>query len=170
MKHLASAKMALVTPSSTPKVRAVSWWNCMKLTERWYLMRRIIIFCFLIITSGSVLAQSVDCSTITQKAIESARKVCAKIGNNQACYGNANVEIKPRSNVRLAFSKAGDVAPLASLETITTSPFDTKSKTWGLALLNMRADLLDGNLTALVFGQASIGNGSEARMISSRWK
>jgi len=32
----------------------------------------------------------------------------------------------------------------------------------GLALLNMRADLLDGNLTALVFGQASIGNGSEA--------
>ncbi|MBA3869523.1 MAG: hypothetical protein H0X30_10240 [Anaerolineae bacterium] len=125
-------------------------------------MRRIVILFIVIITSGSVLAQSVDCAAITQKAIESTRKVCTTLKQNQACYGNAKVEIKPRANVRLAFAKAGDVAPLASLETITTSPFDADSKTWGLALLNIRADLLDGNLTALVFGQASIGNGSEA--------
>jgi uncharacterized protein YraI len=125
-------------------------------------MRRLVILFFLIITSGSVLAQSVDCAAMTQKAIEATRKACARLERNQACYGNAKVEIKPRANVRLAFAKAGDVAPLASLETITTGPFDAASKTWGLALLNIRADLLDGNLTALAFGQASMGNGSQA--------
>jgi hypothetical protein len=125
-------------------------------------MRRIVFLCLLIITSGSVLAQSVDCATIAQKAIEATRKVCAGIERNQACYGNVKVEIKPQANVRLAFAKAGDVAPLASLETLSTSPFDASSKTWGLALMNIRADLLDGNLTALAFGQASLGNGSEA--------
>ncbi len=122
----------------------------------------MVILFFLIITSGSVFAQSVDCAAIAQKAIEATRKVCTDIERNQACYGNAKVEIKPRANVRLAFAKAGDVAPLASLETISTSLFDADSKSWGLALLNIRADLLDGNLTALAFGQASIGNGSEA--------
>src|SRR5215212_3469057 len=125
-------------------------------------MRRMVILFFLIITSGSVVAQSVDCAATAQKAIEAARKVCADIERNQACYGNAKVEIKPRANVRLAFAKAGDVAPLASLEIISTSPFDADSKSWGLALLNIRADLLGGSLTALAFGQASIGNGSEA--------
>src|SRR5689334_22810486 len=125
-------------------------------------MRRLLIFLFVIVTSSSVLAQSVDCSAITQKAIEATRKVCAKLENNQACYGNPKIDIKPRANVRLAFAKSGDVAPIASLESITTSPIDTDAKAWGLALLNIRADLLAGNLTALAFGQASIGNGSNA--------
>jgi hypothetical protein len=125
-------------------------------------MRRIIFLFFLFITSGSVLAQSVDCAAITQQAIESTRKVCANLDHNQACYGNPKIDIKSRANVRLAFTKPGDVVPIASLETITTSPLDTDAKSWGLALLNIRADLLDGNLTALAFGQASIGNGSNA--------
>ena len=103
-------------------------------------MRRIVVLFFLLITSGSVIAQSLDCTAIAQKAIETTRKVCANIERNQACYGNAKVEIKPRSNVRLAFAKAGDVAPLASLETISTSSFDADAENWGLALLNIRAD------------------------------
>src|ERR1700741_5159868 len=120
-------------------------------------MRRLLIFFFLIVTSSSVLAQSVDCSAITQQAIEATRKVCANLEHNQACYGNAKIDIKPRANVRLAFAKPGDVAPIASLEAITTNPIDTDDKSWGLSLLNIHADLLDGNLTAVLFGQASIG-------------
>ncbi len=125
-------------------------------------MRRILILFFVIITSGSVLAQTVDCAVIAQKAIEATRKACVDLERNQACYGNPKVEIQPRPNVRLAFAKAGDVAPLSALQSISTTAFDVDSKSWGLALLNIRADLLDGNLTALSFGQVSIENGSDA--------
>lgn len=125
-------------------------------------MRRIVILFFLISVSGSVIAQSVDCAAMAQKAIEATRKICAGIEHNQACYGNVKVEIKPRPNVRLAFAKAGDVAPLASLEAISTSLFDADSKTWGLVLMNIRADLVNDSLTALAFGQVTLGNGSAA--------
>lgn len=125
-------------------------------------MRRILISLFCILLSSSVLAQSVDCTTIAQKAIESARKACTKLEQNQACYGNAKVEIQPRDNVRLAFAKAGDVAPLASLKSVSTSVFDADAKTWGLSIMNVRADLLDGNLTTIAFGKTTLENKSEA--------
>lgn len=125
-------------------------------------MRRLLIPLFIILMSSSVLAQSVDCTAITQKAIEAARKVCTGLDHNQACYGNAKVEIQPRDNVRLAFAKSGDVAPLASLKSISTTVFDADTKNWGLALLSIRADLLEGDLTAVAFGKTLLENGSEA--------
>ncbi len=125
-------------------------------------MRRLLIPLFIILISSSVLAQSVDCAAITQKAIEATRKVCTGLEHNQACYGNAKIEIQPRDNVRLVFAKSGDVAPLASLKSLSTTAFDAASKNWGLALLNIRADLLDGNLTAVAFGKTLLENGSEA--------
>jgi len=125
-------------------------------------MRRLLIPLFLILMSSSVLAQSVDCAAITQKAIEATRKACVDLEHNQACYGNAKVEIQARDNVRLAFAKVGDVAPIASLKSISTTAFDADSKNWGLAFLNIRADLLSGNLTAIAFGKTLLENGSEA--------
>ncbi|MBI1282079.1 MAG: SH3 domain-containing protein [Anaerolineaceae bacterium] len=123
-------------------------------------MRRLLITLFLILMSSSVLAQSVDCAAVAQKAVESARKACVDMENNQACYGNPKVEIQPRDNVRLAFAKAGDVAPIASLKSISTVAFDDNN--WGLALLNVRADLVNGNVTAVSFGKVLLENGSEA--------
>lgn len=124
-------------------------------------MRRIVILFFLLITSGSVLAQTVDCA-FSQKAIEATRKACADLEQNQACYGNATVEVQPRPNVRLAFSDVGDVVALSAFEAITTSAYNPDDESWGMTLMNIRADLLEGSITALAFGETSVQNNSDA--------
>ncbi len=125
-------------------------------------MRRILCVLFFFVFSSSVLADTLDCPAFAQKTIEAARKVCSAIDLNQACYGNSKIEIQPRDNMRLSFSKSGDVAPLAALKSLTTTAFDAAQSNWGLSLLNMRLNLIEGSVSAVAFGKTSIENNSDA--------
>lgn len=116
----------------------------------------------LILLSSAVLAQSLDCPALGQPIIDSARQSCAEVGQNQACYASAEVTVQPRPNIRLDFSEPGDVVTLSALESLSTSAFDPETETWGIAVLNIRANLVEGHLTAAAFGQVEITNGSQA--------
>lgn len=125
-------------------------------------MRRIVILFFLLITSGSVLAQTVDCAAFSQKVVEATRKACADLQQNQACYGNETVEVQPRPNVRLAFGDVGDIVALSAFEAISTTGYNDEDETWGMVPMNIRGDLTEGSISALAFGETSVQNNSDA--------
>ncbi|MCA0455893.1 MAG: SH3 domain-containing protein [Chloroflexi bacterium] len=125
-------------------------------------MHRLAILFLFLVTSGSALAQSLDCVAFTQNVIETTREACSTLEQNQACYGNAIVEVQPRPNVRLDFSESGDIVSLAAFESISTAAFDADDETWGMSLMNIRSDIAEGHLTALAFGQTTVQNNSEA--------
>lgn len=125
-------------------------------------MRRFALLFFVFLLGGTALARTVDCAPVVQQTIEAVRKACVNLEPNHACYGSATVEVQPRPNIRLAFAKSGDVVPLSALKSISTTLYSADEDEWGMALLNIRADLLDGNLTAIAFGQTAVQNNSEA--------
>lgn len=131
-----------------------------------YLTNRLdhlIKYIIVILSTGiTVAAQALDCPTIAQTIIDSARQSCTEVGHNETCYGNAEVTVQPRPNIRLDFSQPGDVVTLSALESLSTSVFDPESKTWGLALLNMRVNLTEGHLSGVLFGQVEMTNDSQA--------
>lgn len=108
------------------------------------------------------LAQSLDCPAIYQAVIEAAKEACTKINQNEACYASEMVTPQPRPNVRLDFGEAGDTVGLSSLSGLQTSAFDSEAESFGVAVMNIRADLLTGGLTAIALGDVTLQNQSAA--------
>ena len=110
-------------------------------------------------------AQSSDdtCPEIVQTVLETVDTFCADTGRNEACYGNLLVEATPRINVTdFVFTLPGDIAGLATIETMQLNNLDTAAGTWGVAVLKLQANLpytLPGeNVTFLLFGDVSLTN------------
>lgn len=112
--------------------------------------------------AGAVVAQDADCAAQVQQIIEAVRLACGEVGRNQVCYGSPSVQVQPRPNIRLDFSQPGDIVDLSALESLTTSAFDPNAQSWGTALLHIRADLRDQNLSVIAFGDVQIENKSMA--------
>ncbi|MEZ4670570.1 MAG: SH3 domain-containing protein [Anaerolineae bacterium] len=125
-------------------------------------VRIVVLFVLTLFFTSTVLAQAPDCPAIIQQLIEAARENCSEIGLNQACYGSPEITIQPRPNVRLDFSKPGDTVALSAIESLSTSAFNPEAESWGLSVLNLRADLIEDHLTAVAFGQVELINNSQA--------
>lgn len=126
-------------------------------------MRRIGIGLFLaLILVVPVLAQAEDCPDFVQQVIHDVRENCETVDLNQVCYGNPALEITPRDNVRVDFSEPGDILDLASIQALTARPLNLESSFWGIALLNVRADLIASGVTVLAFGDVTLQNESDA--------
>jgi hypothetical protein len=108
------------------------------------------------------LAQSLDCPAIFRKVIESANEFCDSVGLNEACYASDPVIPKPRPNVRLDFGKVGDVVGLANLSVLQTDSLDASVDSFGVVVMNIRADLLGSGLTAIALGDTTLENRSAA--------
>jgi len=119
------------------------------------------IFLSLLVVSV-VSAQTLECAAFARQVIEESRQSCSELDVNQACYGSSNIELQPRENVRLDFSETGDIAPLASIVSLSTSHFEAEAEIWGIALAQVRANLLDGAVSLVAFGQTTLENSSEA--------
>jgi hypothetical protein len=107
-----------------------------------------------------VYGQDDDCLTIVQNALDSTNKLCSDLGRNQACYvSSLDAQLQTDTPVTL-FTKAGDLVTVDSLKSLTLSPLDTKSNTWGVALMKLQANLLDSlpdwNVTLALFGDVQI--------------
>jgi hypothetical protein len=101
------------------------------------------------------------CTQLTTLALETVDELCQGIGRNQACYGNLRVNVEPRVNTEdLQFDKAGDVASLTSIRTLTLGGLDLINQEWGVAMLRLQANLPDTlpgqNVTFLLFGDVRL--------------
>jgi hypothetical protein len=107
------------------------------------------------------------CTQLTTLALETVDQLCQAIGRNQACYGNLMVNAEPRvSTETLTFDKAGDIASLTSIRSLTLSGLDVVKQEWGVALMRLQANLPDTlpgqNVTFLLFGDVKLEDTSSA--------
>ncbi len=87
-------------------------------------------------------ADPVACPALAEQALQLASDSCAGLGRDTACYGHSLVNATFREGrTGLVFAAPADRVALTDLHTLTTAPLDRQARTWGVALLHVRADL-----------------------------
>lgn len=117
----------------------------------------------LLFTVIVVRAQDDSCPEIVEIALASVNDVCGNVSRNSACYGYNQVSATFNSEVPPEFfTQVSDVAPLLDLETLQTAELNTELDIWGLAVMNVQANLpetLPGqSVVILLMGDAEIRN------------
>jgi hypothetical protein len=82
---------------------------------------------------------SVCTSLVQNKFVELVRN-CADAGGNTACFGSS-ASASFSGSEATGFSQPGDILDLSEVSSITTLPLDTNADQWGLALLNVHANI-----------------------------
>ncbi len=82
------------------------------------------------------------CPALVDIALAEVGTACADLGRDEACYGHFRVDAEFfQARDDLAFSAPADSVPLADLRTIHTAPLDVTAQQWGVAVLNLQANL-----------------------------
>ncbi|MEO1287983.1 MAG: hypothetical protein AAFV93_09445 [Chloroflexota bacterium] len=119
-----------------------------------------------IITLMSVIvvaAQGATCAGLLEDALIAVEDNCIGAGRNQVCYGYDSVSASFVTDVSEDFfTQPSDLSALEDLETIQTAALDVANDIWGVALMNIQADLpntLPGQyVTFVILGDVEVGN------------
>jgi hypothetical protein len=128
--------------------------------------RVFILLSVLYLAPALALAQSADCPELVETALDVADQLCTETGRNQACYGHValTAELTPDAE-SVAFEQAGDIVDVALVESLRLDPLDVAAGEWGVALMNLQANLPDTlpgqNVTFLMFGDVEITSAVE---------
>lgn len=127
---------------------------------------RTLLFVILILCFTSAVLAQVDCPTIVENALVAVDSACSGTARNQVCYGNIQLTATPRARSELTFSQAGDMANVMDLQTLRLSSMSLTDSSWGVALMQIQANLPDTlpgqNVIFLLFGNVQIDNEGEA--------
>jgi uncharacterized protein YgiM (DUF1202 family) len=109
----------------------------------------------------TAVAAQAECPAIVQSALDATDTACQMTGRNQACYGNVRLSVDTRDgSPELDFDAPGDMVDVASIRGLTLEPLNATDETWGIALMQLQADLPDSvpgqNVTVLVFGDVAM--------------
>lgn len=112
-------------------------------------------------------ATSGTCPAIVERALKAVDNNCADLGRNSVCYGYSQVNaLFSEAAEEVNFSVPSDTARIATLEQIETAPLDEDKNLWGLALMNVQAnvpDTLPGQgVVFMLMGDARIENAVNA--------
>jgi hypothetical protein len=127
-----------------------------------------------LILGAGVLAQTTDCPEFMYDYIEQTADLCATTGRNEICYGSNAIEVQLTDSAT-SFAQPGDITALANVDSIRTSGLDEASQEFGMALLQVQADVegaLPGQVvTFLLMGNVSVDgiNEGEAPMQAFRF-
>jgi hypothetical protein len=82
------------------------------------------------------------CPALVQMALEQMGNNCGGLGPNNACYGYNRVDSTfVTAQPPDFFNAPADRALLADLQTITTAPLDIDAAQWGVAVMNVQANV-----------------------------
>ncbi len=103
------------------------------------------------------------CAPLVEQALEAVGNNCGGLGRNSACYGFDNVGATfSREQPQDFFSQPSDLAELVQLQSLTTAPLNVDLDEWGIAVLNVQADLPDAlpgqSVTFMLFGDVTLEN------------
>lgn len=103
------------------------------------------------------------CPEIVQEALNLIDTLCSGTARNEICYGHEALSVQLMGGIdAVDFDRAGDRLALESLVSIQLSPLDIETGNWGLALLQLQADLPDTipgqNVSFLMFGDVQLEN------------
>lgn len=119
-----------------------------------------------------VQAQDEACPALVEQALFQLGESCTALDRNSACYGFNRVDATFAQSVAPEFfSKPSDRTELASLKTIQTAPLDLDLEQWGIAVMNVQAnvpDTLPGQaVTFLLMGDMQVENAVTGAQASS---
>ncbi|GAB4574600.1 MAG: hypothetical protein Kow0077_21950 [Anaerolineae bacterium] len=111
-----------------------------------------------------IAAQGADtCPGLVAEALQALDNACTGLTRNAACYGHNRIDAtfwQPRDD--LLFSQPADRVALIDLQTLATAPLDIETERWGVAVLNLQADLPDTlpgqAVTMLLMGDTTVTN------------
>ncbi|MCU0497620.1 MAG: SH3 domain-containing protein [Anaerolineae bacterium] len=103
------------------------------------------------------------CTALVEQALIDVGNNCSDLARNSGCYGYNQVSASFVTEVAEDFfDQPADRADLISLQSMQTSPLDLDGQTWGVAVLNVQANVpntLPGQaVTLLLFGDTEIEN------------
>lgn len=100
-----------------------------------------------------------NCESLIEDALQTMGSGCAEIGRNEACYGHLNVAATFQEEVSIPFDRSGDLVGLIDLQALFTEAINIDAGTWGVALMQVQADLpddSDGAMSYVLFGDTSV--------------
>jgi hypothetical protein len=124
--------------------------------------------CVLVLLSnfGHDVKAQPECTAVVRDAIAVIGQTCVATGRNQVCHGYFRVEVKPPVGQSVVPFAVGDVADLDAINSIRTYPMNMASGEWGVALMQVQANLPDvlpgQNVTFLLMGDTSMTESFDA--------
>jgi hypothetical protein len=111
----------------------------------------------------AVVVSDEVCPQIVAQALDATDRECNGTARNQICYGNVNLEATPQAGVEnFQFAQPGDMVDITALQSLRLSSMNTTTQEWGVALMQLQANLPDTlpgqNVTILLFGNVEIEN------------
>src|SRR5215468_7413079 len=131
-------------------------------------MRYVPFFFWLLLSSFAFLpanrASATDsCSLLVNSALDVTHQLCNGTPSNQVCYGHHQVEAEPQPGFGpFRFAQVGDKLDVVGLQSLRLSPMSTTTDNWGVAWMNVEANLPGTksvqDVTFLVLGDVQIIN------------
>lgn len=108
-----------------------------------------------------------DCPALVQTALSQMGNNCSSLDRNTACYGYTQVKATfSDTQPTDFFTKPADRTQLRTLQTIETAPLDTQTGQWGIAVMNVQANVPDTvpgqAVTFLLMGDVQMQNAVSA--------
>jgi len=123
------------------------------------------VFISMLLSISIAVAQQDTCPTLVAEALEATDSACSGIGRNEACYGNIQITAE-LGDPSLVFEQKGDVVELTEIKRLTLSPYIEESTAWGVALMNVQANIPDTlpgqGVMFLLFGDVDISNAGDS--------
>jgi len=121
---------------------------------------------FVMLSLLPVQAQS-TCPALVEQALTALGNNCSGLDRNSACYGYDHVEATFSEEVAPDFfTRPAQRTGLTILSTVSTAPLDLALEQWGIAVLNVQANVpntLPGQaVTVLLLGDVTVENRVEA--------
>jgi hypothetical protein len=111
-------------------------------------MKRFMVVCLLLAVTvllslpPVVSGQADICPALVEEALLAVGNNCTELGRNSVCYGYNQVSATfAQTQTEDFFTLPADRAELIALETIQTSPLDVEQSEWGIAVMDVQADL-----------------------------
>lgn len=141
----------------------------MKWMDRMRYVRRLLPFVGLLLLSFTALPgeaqRGASCPPMVRQALDSVARACDNMGRNSVCYGNTLVEAA-FDGADIAFSRPADTSDVELLRTLRTFPLDEAAGLWGVAMMNIQANLPDTlpgqGVKLVLYGDVAIENRAEA--------
>lgn len=108
-------------------------------------------------------AQPSTCTPLVAEALRAVDTNCAELGRNSVCYGFNRVDASFFTQAEEGFfSEPADRASLTELASIQTAPLNVEAEQWGVAMMNVQANVpntLPGQaVTFVLLGDARVEN------------
>jgi len=123
-----------------------------------------------IILAISLTIAQTSCPAIIDNALNAIGDNCGDIGRNMVCYGHEQVSAEFFGDVPADyFTTPSQSVPLDNLAVLRTAPLDSVTSQWGIAVMNLQANIPNSipgqSVKVLLMGDVEVENAVEPEQV-----